>query len=68
LKLRIDVRSMADHLGNSHVRYVLCSYDALLASLLHPLAAESRKASFRQSFPQRVDEMRTVDVAGGLAG
>ena len=59
---------MADYLGNSHMRYVFGTDDALLAGLLHALAAEPGKGGIRQGFAQRVDQMRSVDVTRRLTG
>jgi hypothetical protein len=59
---------VADHLGDSHVSDVLGPNDAVLMSFLHPLTAKSGESGSRDRFPQGMDQLCAIGIAGGLAG
>jgi len=68
LVLAVDVGRVADDLGDAHVGYVFGADDAVLAGFGHALAAETGEGGLGDFVAQGIDELRAVDVAGGLTG
>ena len=65
--LRVDVRRVADDLGDAHVGDVFGTDDTLLACLLHLLAAETEEGGGRNGGFEGGDELRAVMVSAGFA-
>ena len=66
--LGVDVGGVAEDFGDAHVGDVFGANDALLARELHVLAAEAGEGGGRERLAEGLNELRAVEVAGGLAG
>jgi hypothetical protein len=65
---RVDMRDVAEDLGDAHDSDVLGADDLLLAGTLHLRAAEAGEGGGGEAGAQGGDELGTVGVAGGFAG
>ena len=64
----VDLRDMAQDLGDAHDGDVFGADDALLARSLHRAAAEAGEGGCGQMLAKVLDELGAVGLAGGLAG
>ncbi len=62
-KLPVDIRGVADDLGDAEVGHVFSANNPLLACGLHFAAAEAEETGLRQSGLQSADEFCAVVVA-----
>ncbi len=58
---------MANHLGDTHVRYVFGADDSCLPGRLHHGPAQAVEGRGWQKASERVNELRAVAIARGLA-